>query len=98
MEFYEQIRIPHLGDILDRSKQLGDLQDRRANEKTAGYEDMLLKGEVMLEDTVAVMFAGATHNYEEEVEFALADAEGGTNKGPLMTEEEAEQYMVEMGM
>ena len=97
MKLYEQIRIPRSGEILDCSKKLGVMQGRRCHAETVGLEDIILQGEVMLDDTVAVLFSGASHHYEEAVDAAIAEFEGRTIKGVSITEEEAENYMMAMG-
>jgi 2-polyprenyl-6-methoxyphenol hydroxylase-like FAD-dependent oxidoreductase len=68
---YEKLRIPRTSKVLDSSKHLGSLQDRRSHTTSQAIEEDMLKGEVMMNDTLPIMFTGATYNYSEEVMMAL---------------------------
>ncbi len=70
-EIYERLRIPRTSSILDCSKNYGSIQERRSQRETGTFEDLLIQGEVMMDDTVAEMLPGATFNYAEDVRRAL---------------------------
>lgn len=70
---YEQLRIPRTGQILDCSKQLGKLQESRTNAAEVDLQELILQGEIMFNDTLPVMFPGATFNYREDVVYAIEE-------------------------
>ncbi|KAL3944761.1 MAG: hypothetical protein SGBAC_001180 [Bacillariaceae sp.] len=72
-KLYEKLRIPRTAMVLDCSKQLGKLQESRTNKSEVGLQELILQAEVMLNDTLPVMFPGATFNYREEVVHAITD-------------------------
>ncbi|CAJ1945258.1 unnamed protein product [Cylindrotheca closterium] len=74
-KLYEKLRIPRVAMILDCSQQLGKLQESRTKTSDCGLSELLLQGEVMLNDTLPVMFPGATYNYRVEVADAITDLE-----------------------
>ena len=74
-KLYEKLRIPRVAMILDCSKQLGKLQESRTKSSDCRMEELLLQGEVMLNDTLPVMFPGATFNYRDEVADAIVELE-----------------------
>jgi 2-polyprenyl-6-methoxyphenol hydroxylase-like FAD-dependent oxidoreductase len=70
-EIYERLRIPRTSSILDCSKSYGDMQERRTHRSSESFQDLLIQGEVMMNDTVSEMLPGATFNYAEDVRRAL---------------------------
>lgn len=70
-EIYERLRIPRTSSMLDCSKSYGSIQERRTHRETGSFQDLLIQGEVMMNDTVAELLPGATFNYAEDVRRAL---------------------------
>ena len=69
---YEKLRIPRTSMILDCSRMLGGMQENRSSLDTATMEELLLQGEVMMNETLPIMFPGATYNYRIEVQKEFA--------------------------
>lgn len=75
-KIYEQIRIPRTSKILDCSKSLGALQETRSHDTIdAELRDLFIEGEVMMNDTLPVMFPGATYDYRRDVTEAILEEE-----------------------
>eukprot|EP00934_Nitzschia_sp_Nitz4_P008368 Nitzschia sp. Nitz4//scaffold105_size73764//49936//51408//NITZ4_005679-RA/size73764-processed-gene-0.96-mRNA-1//-1//CDS//3329532456//8358//frame0 len=69
---YETIRIPRTHQILECSKSLGDRHSTRSKgEAEAAMEELMLAGEVMMNDNLPIMFPGATYNYNKDVMKAI---------------------------
>ena len=54
--------------ILDCSKELGGMQDERADANKAEMQELYLQGEILMDETLSIMLPGATFNYVEDVE------------------------------
>lgn len=71
---YEKIRIPRTSAILDCSKTLGVLQEQRCHEGVeAELRDLFIEGEVMMNETIPVMFPGATYDYRRDIMAAILE-------------------------
>jgi 2-polyprenyl-6-methoxyphenol hydroxylase-like FAD-dependent oxidoreductase len=73
MKIYERLRIPRTSKILDCAKQLGSLEESRTMSALSGLQELIIQGEVLMNDTLPVMFPGATYNYLEDVAEAIAE-------------------------
>lgn len=67
VEIYERVRIPRTVHILDCSKELGRMQEQREDEIARDELEMMIKGELLLNGTLPIMFQGATHHYKHAV-------------------------------
>ena len=75
-KIYERIRIPRTTKILDCSKSLGAMQKSRSSSTStmnAELEELYIAGEVMMNDTLPVMFPGATYDYRRDVMGAILE-------------------------
>ena len=79
---YQRLRVPRTTEILACAKSLGGKQERRSHRATCAMEDLTIRGEVMLDDTLAEMLPGATFDYAEEVRWALKK-EKPKQRGPI---------------
>ena len=68
---YEKLRIPRTSKILDCSKSMGNKHERRSQVATGDFENLMIRGEVIMDDTLEEMLPGATFNYAHEVRRAL---------------------------
>jgi hypothetical protein len=69
---YQQLRAPPTSRISDCSKSLGGKRERRSHATSSTMEDLMIQGEVMLDDnTLAERLPGANFDYAEEVKWAL---------------------------
>ncbi len=68
---YEKLRIPRSSSVLDCSKSLGQRQVLRSQEAYSEMAELMIQGEVMMNDTLAEMLPGATFDYAAEVEYVL---------------------------
>ena len=69
---YQKLRIPHTKRVLEASKALGHLNQRRAeSEKICEVEEELLQRKVFFHENLPDMFPGATHDYRLTVEAML---------------------------
>ena len=75
VEFYEKIRIPRTGRILDCSKELGRMQELREDVNAREELEEMIRGELLLNGTLPVMFQGATHHYKDAVKKELRQFE-----------------------
>jgi salicylate hydroxylase len=73
MKIYERLRIPRTSAVLDCSKRLGALQDSRTSSQDAEMRELFIQGEVMMNETLPVMFPGATYNYQKDVMEAIVE-------------------------
>lgn len=64
VEIYEKIRIPRTGEILDCSKQLGQMEELREDANARDEMELMIQGELMMNGTLPIMFQGATHHYQ----------------------------------
>ena len=81
---YEKLRIPRTAMMLKASQDLGESQQHRSNTRTQALEESLIAGELLLNDTLPIMFQGAMHNYKDSVGYELEEL----YKKPLSEEEE----------
>jgi hypothetical protein len=70
-EIYEKLRIPRTSEILDLSKELGRMQDKRASKAGSHEADLLIQGEVLMNGTLPTMFNGATFDYKDDIKFEM---------------------------
>lgn len=68
IELYEKIRIPRTEEILDCSKQLGELEERRGNTAYQEELELMIQGDLAMHGTLPIMFQGSTYNYKVIVE------------------------------
>eukprot|EP00980_Cylindrotheca_fusiformis_P016842 scaffold5085_cov115-Cylindrotheca_fusiformis.AAC.7 len=73
MKVYERLRIPRTSSILDCSKELGKLQESRTKADRRPLDELLIQGEVLLNDTLPVMFPGARFNFRDDVARAIVE-------------------------
>jgi len=73
IDLYESIRIPRTGEILDCSKQLGDIEVQRGGDDEIARQELelMIQGELMMNGTLPIMFQGASHKYRHSVERAI---------------------------
>lgn len=71
---YERIRIPRTSKILDCSKSLGDMQETRTHSThAAAMRELYIEGEILMNETLPVMFPGATYDYTRDVMDAVLE-------------------------
>lgn len=72
-DIYENLRIPRTRQMLKAAMELGETNEHRCNHQHAAIEESILEGELLLNDTLPIMFQGAMHNYQETVEVAMSE-------------------------
>jgi hypothetical protein len=77
---YEELRIPRSSTVLDCSKSLGQRQILRAQKECNEMAELMIRGEVMVNDTLSEMLPGATFDYAAEVQCAVTRANGAESK------------------
>jgi hypothetical protein len=75
VQLYEKIRIPRTSHILDCSKELGRMEEMREDERAAEELEEMIKGELLMNGTLPIMFQGATHHYRESVDKEIREFE-----------------------
>eukprot|EP00980_Cylindrotheca_fusiformis_P016845 scaffold5085_cov115-Cylindrotheca_fusiformis.AAC.10 len=73
MKVYERLRIPRTSAMLDCSKEFGKLQESRTKADRRPMDELLIQGEVLLNDTMLALFPGARFNYREDVDRAIEE-------------------------
>jgi 2-polyprenyl-6-methoxyphenol hydroxylase-like FAD-dependent oxidoreductase len=69
LEIYNQMRVPRTAEILENAKRMGQMQQKRADNKR-GYnqaKEELIRRDVFFHETMPVILPGATYNYREQV-------------------------------
>ena len=72
MQVYQRLRIPHTTKVAEASKEMGHMNQKRAeNEKFGAVAEEMIQRQVFYHETLPAMFPGATNNYKDEVERAV---------------------------
>jgi salicylate hydroxylase len=76
LKLYDKMRVPRTRDILEKSKNHGLMQQKRAEAKTrtqARARENLLQRDVFFHETLQDVLPGATYDYKEAVVLALKE-------------------------
>jgi hypothetical protein len=66
-ETYEKLRIPRTSEILDLSREIGQMEEKRATKSGCEVADLVIQGEVLMNGMLPSMLPGATFNYKRDI-------------------------------
>lgn len=79
LKIYNELRVPRTNDIVERGKQAGQQQQKRAeNRKYNRVREELIQRDIFYNEHSKLWFAGARHDYKEAVELSLNLAKNNT--------------------
>jgi salicylate hydroxylase len=74
LQVYNRMRVPRTAEIIQKSKGMGFMQQKRADNKRYNeVKEELIRRDVFFHETMSVILPGTTYNYKEDVAAVLQD-------------------------